>query len=100
MEVPAMQDSTAQPERIPLPPDLERVTLQRRDLEPEPQPTIQDVIEGIAEALSRAVELAEPARTAARCLTLSARVRAAALGHVDADELLTSLRRLTARWEP
>jgi hypothetical protein len=93
-----MQDSTAQPDRrIPLPPDLEQVVV-RHDLEPEPQPTIQDVIEGIAEALGAAVDLAEPKRTAARCLTVLARLRAGVAGYTDADETLAALRRLMADW--
>jgi len=77
-------DSTAQPERF--------------DLEPEPQPDVADVIDGIAEALEVAVELAEPPRTAARCLTITTRLRAATAGHITPDELLGGLRRLVADW--
>ncbi len=78
----------------------ESTQLQRYDLEPEPapEPTVQDVIEGLADALSAAVELAEPQQTATRCLTLLARVQAAKVGYVDADELLISLRRLIQDW--
>jgi hypothetical protein len=70
----------------------------RKDRESVPSPTVPDVLEGIAAVLDDAVELAEPRRTTARCLTIAARVQAAANGHVDADELLTSLRRLQSDW--
>lgn len=72
--------------------------LERHDLEPEPQPTTQDVIEALADVLGRAVELAEPARSAARALTVAARLRTAANGHLDPAELLGSLSRLTQDW--
>ena len=72
--------------------------LERFD-EPTPQPSTQDVLEGIAEALKAAVELAEPMQTSARTLTLLTRIQAAADGHVDGDELLRSLRRLTRGWQ-
>jgi hypothetical protein len=71
--------------------------LERFD-EPTPQPTITDILEGVAVALQAACELAEPMQTSARCLTLSTRVKAAADGHMTPDELLSSLRRLTAGW--
>jgi mannose/cellobiose epimerase-like protein (N-acyl-D-glucosamine 2-epimerase family) len=73
--------------------------LQRHDLEPELQPTTADVIEAITEALDAAVELAEPQQTAARCLTILTRMQAASNGHIDANELLTALRRLVADWQ-
>jgi hypothetical protein len=72
---------------------------ERYDLEPIPEPTVQDVLQGIADALEAAVELAEPARTAARTLTITTRVRAAADGHMTADELLLSLDRLIQDWQ-
>ena len=70
----------------------------RFDLEPTPQPDVADVLDGIAEVLGDAVDLADPKRTSARCLTVLARVRSARAGHLTADELLTSLRRLQADW--
>jgi hypothetical protein len=63
-----------------------------------PEPAVTDVLEGIHEALDAAVDLAAPARTAARCLTIQARIAAAARGHVTADEMLSALRRLVADW--
>jgi hypothetical protein len=88
-----MQDSTNRQ-------DVPALMRERFDLEPEPatQPTITDVIEGIATALEAAVELAEPKLTAARCLTVQTRLAAMAAGHVTPDELLASLRRLAADW--
>ncbi len=74
-------------------------TPQRFDLEPDPQPAISDILEGVAVALQAAVELAEPMQTSARTLTLLTRVQAAASGHIDTDELLASLRRLTRGWQ-
>ena len=73
--------------------------LERHDLEPVPEPTVTDVLEGVATALQAAVELAEPMQTSARTLTLLTRVQAAASGHVTPDELLASLRRLTHGWQ-
>jgi hypothetical protein len=66
--------------------------------EPAPQPTVPDVLEGIAVALEAACDLVEPKRTTARTLTILVRVRAAVNGHVTADELLSSLRRLMQDW--
>jgi hypothetical protein len=71
--------------------------LERFD-EPPPEPTVIDVLEGVAAALQAAVELAEPKQTAARTLTLLTRVQAAAGGHMTPDEMLASLRRLTHGW--
>lgn len=87
-------------EPIPLPgsADVPALMRERYDFEPTPQPTITDVLEGIAAALQAAVELAEPMQTSARCLTLLTRVQAAASGHIDVDELLRSLQRLTLGW--
>jgi hypothetical protein len=78
------------------------IPLQRHDLEPEPvpQPTVTDVLEDIAAALDRAVDLAAPALTTARVRTIQARVQAASRGHVTADELLMALRRLVQDWQP
>lgn len=90
-----MKDSTAGGDQRQ---DVPALMRERYDLEPEPQPTTQDVIEAVADVLGRAVELATPARTAARCLTLHARLRAAAAGHLTAAELLHSLNRLTQDW--
>jgi hypothetical protein len=63
-----------------------------------PQPTVTDVIEGLAAALAVAVELAEPQRTAARCLTIQTRMQVAADGSITPDELLGCLRWLVADW--
>jgi hypothetical protein len=71
---------------------------ERHDLEPIPEPTVQDVLEGIADALVTAVDLAEPQRSTTRALTILARIHAAAHVHMTADELLTSLRRLQSDW--
>jgi hypothetical protein len=81
----------------PIPAEVAR---ERYDLDPEPtlQPAVQDVLEGIADALDRAVDPAAPALTTARVRTISTRVQAAALGHVTADELLLSLRLLIQDW--
>jgi len=73
------------------------IARQRFD-EPPPEPTVADVLEGIAAALELACELAEPKRTAARCLTIQTRIAAAGNGHLTADELLASLRRLGGEW--
>jgi hypothetical protein len=68
------------------------------DLEPDPEPTVTDVLEGIGGALDAAVDLASPRQTAARCLTISGRVQVAVAGHITPDELLGALRRLVADW--
>ncbi len=92
-------DST---DRIPLTEEADVPALMRErfDLapEPDPSPTVTDVLGGIAGALEAACELAEPKLTAARALTITTRIQAAARGHLDADELLTGLRRLVADW--
>ena len=75
-----------------------RPALERHDLEPDPEPTVQDVLEGLGEVLDVAVDLAEPRRSAARCLTVAGRVRAATSGHLTADELLGTFRHLLAGW--
>jgi hypothetical protein len=73
---------------------------ERFDLEPEPAPEPQalDVIEGITEALTAAIERAEPQRTTARCSTILARLKATTGGYVDPDELLTALRLEVQSW--
>jgi hypothetical protein len=87
---------------IPLPESADDPALMREryDLDPEPtlQPAVQDVLEGVADALDRAVDPGAPALTTARVRTISTRVQAAASGHVTADELLLSLRLLIQDW--
>jgi hypothetical protein len=64
----------------PSPNDRAEVAAERFDLEPEPtpQPTVADILEGVAAALQAAV--ASPMQTAARCRDITAYVQVAASG--------------------
>jgi hypothetical protein len=81
---------SSRPDTDPAPP------LRRFDLEPTPEPSVVDVIEGVADALAAALDPAEPKH--ARPLMVLAFLKAAASDYTDVDEMLAALALQTRGW--